>query len=80
MRRAGLNGRPFEGSAGSISAPLPLRPRVSKRQVDIDQPPSRASSAPPPPLLLSLLSVAATPIVTPRVSKAEIIYLETGPA
>jgi hypothetical protein len=76
MRRAGRDGRPFEGSPGSISAPLPLPPRVSKRQVDIHQPPSRQSSAPRPPLL----SVQATPIVTPRVSKTEIIYLETGPA
>jgi hypothetical protein len=69
MRPAGRNDR--AGSAGSISAPLPLAPRVAKRQVDIHQPRSRQRSAPRPSLLLGRLCVAATPIVITRVSKTE---------
>jgi hypothetical protein len=80
MRRAEGDGRSFDGSAGSISAPRPPPPRVSKYQVDFHQPRSRQTKAPRPPLLLGRLSVAATSTATPRVSKTEIIHLETGPA
>jgi hypothetical protein len=77
MRRPGRNGRP--GSPGIISAPRPLPPvSPSARSISTDR---LAAKAPRRrgQLLGGLVSVAATPIVTRRESKTEIIYLETGP-
>src|SRR5919108_286206 len=93
VRRAARRCDASDGTAAHLrsrlaASPLPYRSRPGspERHVDIHQPPSRQSSAPRPPLLLGLLSIAATPIATPRgsetefsVSETEIIYLETGP-